>query len=283
MPDVLKDDEAGMSAEVGPANFSALEPPLDRFSDRLAALFSRIEYRRADSAEDREAIFRLRYNAYLRERAIPTNEAGRFTDIDDEARNAYIIGLYIDGELACSMRLHVGSKEHPDFPSLHVFPDILQPRLDAGRVILDSTRFVIDERLSRLHRGLPYMASRLCVLASEHFHCDEMLAAVRVEHQAFYRRAFHHQVLCAPRPYPQLAKPIGLMSLNFPGARDWLYERYPFFRSTARERHMLFERRPISLSGHDKSWHTSLAQDQSPQDRSVPILERSLVSLAGGF
>jgi N-acyl amino acid synthase FeeM len=232
-----------MSAEARHSTSSFPRGAEQNLADRLAALLTRIECRRADSAEEREAIFRLRYQAYLREGAISPDPSGRFTDADDEADNAYIFGLYLDGKLASSLRLHIGSKEHPDFPSLHVFPDVLQPLLDAGRVLIDSTRFVADEKLSRLHRGLPYATLRPCMLAAEYFHGDDLLAAVRVEHQAFYRRAFTHQVLCAARPYPQLAKPISLMSLHFPSAADWLYRRYPFFRSTVAERRNLFERR----------------------------------------
>jgi hypothetical protein len=261
----------GMRADVRHSTSSVPETAPKNFSDRLAALASRIECRRADSPEDREAIFRLRYKAYLREGAISPNDAERFTDADDEADNAYIFGLYLDGELASSLRLHVGSKEHPDFPSLHVFPDVLQPRLNAGRVILDITRFVADERLSRLHRGLPYVTVRPTLLAAEYFRADDMLAAVRVEHQAFYHRAFTHRVLCAPRPYPQLAKPISLMSLDFPSARDWLYRRYPFFRSTAREQRMTFERTPASAS-HD---------DERPSGHRSPFVGCDSLPLAG--
>ena len=76
-------------------------------------------------------------------------------------RQRLLFGLYIDGELASSVRIHVGSKEHPDFPSFHVFPEALQPQLDTGKVIIDTTRFVADEKLSRLHRGLPYATLRL--------------------------------------------------------------------------------------------------------------------------
>src|ERR1700744_5381926 len=206
-----------MSAAGGHSTVSAdaaPETPQNGLVERLTTLVSRVECRRADSPEEREAIFRLRYQAYLREGAIAPSASERFVDDDDYADNAYIFGLYVDGELASSLRLHIASKDHPDFPSLHVFPDILQPRLDAGRVILDFTRFVADERLSRLHRGLPYATLRPCMLAAEYFHADDMLAAVRIEHQAFYHRAFNHRALCPPRPYPQLTKPISLMSLD---------------------------------------------------------------------
>jgi N-acyl-L-homoserine lactone synthetase len=208
---------------------------------------ARIVFRRADSGKQREAIFRLRYQAYTREGAISPNSSGMFSDHYDETDNAYLFGLYIDDELASSLRLHIASKQHPNFPSLEVFPDLLQPKLDAGKVLVDSTRFVADEALSRLHRGLPYATLRLCMLAAEQFRADDLLAAVRVEHQAFYRRAFNHRLICEPRPYPQLAKPISLMTVHYPTAAGQLYRRYPFFRSTFLERRMLFER-PMARS-----------------------------------
>jgi N-acyl-L-homoserine lactone synthetase len=219
------------------------------YSDRLAALAARIDFRRVESEEEREAIFRLRYTAYRREDAIPANSSGRFADHDDETDNAYLMGLYIDGELAASLRLHVASrKANSDCPSLHVFPDVLQPLLDAGAVLVDTTRFVADERLSRLYRGLPLVSIRLCVVAGEYFGADHLLAAVRAEHVAFYTRSFGSKLLCKSRPYPPLLKPISLTTVHFPTAGDELYRRYPFYRSTAFERRKLFERRPHPAS-----------------------------------
>jgi hypothetical protein len=194
----------------------AFEPQLG-FSDRVAQLLDRIDCRPADSAEDREAIFRLRYEAYLREGAIAPNFLGTFWDPYDDADNAWLFGLYLDGELASSLRLHIATREHPDSPSHHVFPDLLQPELT-------------------------YATVRLAWLAAEHFEADHFLVAVRAEHQAFYRRTFNHRLICEPRPYPLLAKPISLMTVHYPSAADWVHQRYPFFRSTFFERRMLFER-----------------------------------------
>jgi hypothetical protein len=108
--------------------------------------------------------------------------------------------------LASSLRLHAASKEHPDFPSLEVFPEYLQPELDAGKVLIDSTRFVADEQFSRLHRGLPYATLRLCMVAAEYFRADYLLAAVRAEHQAFYRRAFDLRVILQTPTLPATGK-----------------------------------------------------------------------------
>jgi hypothetical protein len=216
-------------------------PPSGGFSQSVAALLERIDYRLACSGEEREAIFRLRYQAYMREAAILPTPTRKFSDRYDEMANVCLFGLYIDDELASSVRLHVVCKQHRECPSVEAFPDFLQPELDAGKIIVDSTRFVADERLSRLYRGLPYATVRLSWLAAAHFEAGHLLAAVRVEHQAFYRRVFRHQLVCEPRSYPGLTKPLSLMTAHYPTAVEYVHRRYPFFRSTYFERRMLFE------------------------------------------
>jgi hypothetical protein len=222
-------------------------PHGETFADHVTHLLARVVYRRADSGEQREAIYRLRHNAYLREDAISADSSGTFSDPYDETDNAYLFGVYIDDQLAASLRLHAASKEHPDMPSLGVFAGYLQPELDAGKVLIESTYFVADEQLSRLYRGLPYVTLRLCVLAAEHFRADYLLAAVWKEHQPFYRRALDFRVISKPRPYPRLAKPFSLMRVYCPSATEEWYRRYPFFRSSLHERRRLFELRSTAL------------------------------------
>ena len=214
------------------------------FSDRIAQLLDRIDCRLAESEEDREAIFRLRYEAYRSEDAIAPNFTQTFYDAYDDAENVWLFGLYVDGDLASSIRLHVTSEVHRDFPSRHVFPDALEPELEAGKVIIDPTRFVANRHSSRGNFGLTYATVRLAWLAAGYFGADHLLAAVRAEHQAFYRRTFNHRLLCEPRPYPMLAKPISLMTVEHSSVADQVHRRYPFFRSTLFERRMLFERYP---------------------------------------
>jgi N-acyl-L-homoserine lactone synthetase len=231
-----------VNAEVRPRHFWDHAGGRGSFFKRVAELLTRVDCRRVDTSEQREAISRLRYQAYLREGAVAANTLARLSDHYDETANAYLFALYVDGELASSLRLHVGSKRCPDFPSLEVFPGYLRPELESGKVLLDTTRFVTDEGLSRLYRDLPYVTLRLFVLAAEYFGADQCLAAVAAEHQPFYQRAFNHQEICEPRPEPQLLRPIGLMALHFPSAANELHRRYPFFRSSLFERRGLFER-----------------------------------------
>jgi hypothetical protein len=222
-------------------------PAESNFFDHIALLSNRIDYRIANSDARREAVFRLRHQAYVRDGTISPSVPGIFSDRYDELGDVYLFGLYIDGELGSSVRLHVASRESPHSPSLEVFSDFLQPELSVGKVIIDATCFVADANIARLHRGLPYATFRLCLLAARYFRADQVLAPVRVEHQAFYRRAFNYQPICAPRAYPPLAKPLGLMGLHYPSAADQLVQSYPFFRSSLFERRMLFERPAVSL------------------------------------
>ena len=256
-----------------PSSSSAIPRKERGFSDSVSRLLDKIDWRRADTAEDREAISRLRYEAYLREGAISPNATGTFSDPYDYSENAYLFGMYIDGVLASSIRVHVASRKHPDFPSLHVFPDVLQSYIDAGNVVVDTTRFVADEALSRRHRGLPYATLRLSWLASGYFKADYSLAAVRAEHQAFYRRTFHHDLLCEPRPYPQLEKPICLMAIHYPSVAEDVHRRYPFFRSTFFERRTMFER-PASPGIQPNEDNADASDPASQPGNAAPFRDR---------
>jgi hypothetical protein len=229
------------------AFFSEPIAPAPSLSERVMHLLERTDFRHADTPHEREAIFRLRYAAYLREGAIPPDPSERFADRLDEASNAWIFGVYIDGELASSIRLHAATRAHPELPALGVFADVLASDISRGKVIIDPTRFVTDRTASRRYPELRYVTTRLAVLGSEYFRANLLLATVRAEHQAFYRRVFGHRLICEPRPYPSLSKPISLMALDYQSARERLLQRQPFLRSTVFERRMLFGRPAQSL------------------------------------
>jgi hypothetical protein len=131
-----------------------------------------------------------------------------------------------------------------------VFEDLIAPEIAAGKVLVDPTRFVTDRECSRLYPELPYVTLRLPWLALEYFNADIMLATVRGEHQAFYKRLWGARSVCPPRPYPTLTKPIACMMLDYAAVRENVHYRYPFFRSTVFERRMLFER-PCATARQD--------------------------------
>lgn len=200
----------------------------------------RIEYRLAVSPQDRERIFHLRYQAYLREGAIAQKDDERFTDPVDELPNCFIFGVHADGELAGAIRLNISVPGLPPIPTASVFPDTVLPQIEAGRVLVDPTRFVADTHWSRELPELAYLTLRLPWLAMEHFNADIMLAAVRPEHYPFYRRLWGNTVVSPPRLYPGLAKPVMLSQLDYAKAAPRVEALYPFFRARADERAAIF-------------------------------------------
>ncbi len=201
-----------------------------------------VDYRRADTPEQKDEIYRLRYRAYLREGAILPSESERVTDRYDDLPNNFTFGIYIRGELHSSIRISVLTSEWRGSPSSEMFADLLHPELERGKVIIDPTRFVADPDKARRCPELPYVTVRLGYVACAHFNADIGLANVRPEHRAFYRKVFLQEPWGEPRLYPGLIKPVGLVAAKYPEIRERVFQRFPFMRSSAFERRMLFER-----------------------------------------
>lgn len=225
------------------------------FSKNVSDLIARIDYRRAETASEKEAIYRLRYDCYLREGAIRANSSGLFQDSYDEAPNVWIFGLFLDGTLVSSIRVHAATADHPVSPALEIFDDVLGPRIAQGETIVDPTRFVVNQEVSRQHPGLAYATVRMGMLTAEYSNADYALATVRTEHRAFYRRLLFMEPIGEPRPYPNLKDPINLMGVSFPEMKQRVYDRYPFMMSAEAERERLFGPKPawIRPAGSEKA------------------------------
>ncbi len=104
-----------------------------RFADRVARILERVKHRPAISQADREAAYRLRYEAYLRQNLLDQRlDAMLYDEVYDKSPNSLTTMTYIDGELASTVRVHVVSEEAAVSPALDVFPDVLVPRLRGG-------------------------------------------------------------------------------------------------------------------------------------------------------
>ena len=217
-------------------------------SDRSTDPLEHVDYRLAETSQEKDTIYHLRYRAYLREGAILPSESQRVTDRYDDLPNNYTFGIYYRGELCSSIRISVLTAEHRGSPSSEMFSDMLHPELDRGKTIIDPTRFVADPDKAKRFPELPYVTVRLGWVACAHFHADIGLANVRPEHRAFYRKVFLQQPWGEPRLYPGLIKPVGLMAADFPAIREKVYQRFPYMRSSAFERRMLFQRSAERMS-----------------------------------
>ena len=210
---------------------------------RGSALLDRVDYRLMETPEDKDLIYLLRYKAYLHAGLILPSESRRVSDRYDDAPNAWIFGIYFDGELCSSLRVHVLTSEWRMSYSTELYGDILHSRLDRGEVFVDPARLAADPEKARLFPEIPYVTLRLAYLACDHFNADTGLAMVRPDHQPFYRRVFLHEPIGEPRAFPGWhAMKTSLMASDFRTLRERVLARFPVMRSTQFERQGLFER-----------------------------------------
>lgn len=226
--------------------FIASEPAPDsqtsKFTGALLDILDRVEYSRVRMDVTDNPVYRLRYEAYRREESVPFNDAGVVVDDLDQAENGMCFGVYIDGELASSIRLHHVSARFPFGPSMKTHSDILEPLLARGETFIDPSRFTADYEASLAYPALPFLTLRLAVMASVHFFADACLALVRPQHTAFYRRVFGSELMGEARSYPGLAFPVQLFGAYVSTKLPATLRRYPFFMSTEEEREQLFAR-----------------------------------------
>src|SRR5689334_23048896 len=118
---------------------SEAEPHTPSFV-RGSGLLDRVDYRLLETPEERDSVYLMRYEAYRHSRLIPPSESQRIIDSYDDGPNAWIFGIYVDGKLCSSLRLHVLTSEWRTSFSTEFFGDILHPRLDRGEVFIDPAR-----------------------------------------------------------------------------------------------------------------------------------------------
>jgi hypothetical protein len=187
-----------------------------------------------------------------------------FHDPLDEVANAWLIGLYIDGDLASALRLHISASPSAPLPATGAFRDLIEPHLRAGRMIIDATRFVSKLEYSVEYSEIPYITLRPTFLAEEFFGADYVTAACLVEHQAFYRRMFGGVPWCLPREYPNFKRPMAFLGYDCRARREAIHERYPFYRSTESERVRLFCRSSNSTDDPSLAIGREAAREASP-------------------
>jgi hypothetical protein len=209
---------------------------------RGSGLFDRVDYRPIETREEKDQLYLMRYKAYRHGELIPPSKSERYSDRYDDAPNALTFGIYVDGELCSSVRLHVLTSERRMSYTTDLFGDVLHPRLDRGEVFIDPARFVANPEKAQRFPELPYLTLRLAYLACEYFNADTGLALVRAGHQPFYRRVFLHDTIAEPRPFPNALVKVALMASDFRALREKVLARFPIMRSSAFERRMLFER-----------------------------------------
>jgi len=221
-----------------------------RFSERVLRFLERVEHRVARTAAEREAVLRLRYDAYISNDLIEARDDHQMYDVNyDDDPNAWITTTFIDGELAGTTRVNLAIDENGNLPCLGVFRDVIAPHLEAHRVIVELTRTAARLDFSGAFPELPYVTLRPAFLAAEYFDADFAVATARAEHLGFFRRIFRFEPWCEFRDYPGVTTKIACLGSDFRAGKERVEARYPFFRSTAAQREALFGPREGATAG----------------------------------
>src|SRR5712671_2293430 len=97
----------------------------DAFNARVIRFLSQTKYKRMETPAERDAVYQLRYNCYLREGAIEPRSDRILRDEFDEAPNTLLYGIFHNDRLASSIRINILSLSCPSSPALSAFPDAL--------------------------------------------------------------------------------------------------------------------------------------------------------------
>lgn len=227
------------------------------FSDRVFRFMERVEHRVVETPAEKEAVYRLRYEAYIRNGLIePRADERLYDERYDDADDAFITTTFIDGELAATTRVNLAADENGILPAFTVYPDVIGPHLRAGRLIVESTRTAARLDFSGRFPELPYVTLRPAYLAAEHFDVAFVVATARADHVAFFRRVFCLTPWCEPRDYPNFSAKVACMGADSRAVQERIEARYPFFRSTPAERQTLFGSRPDALGARRRAMHS---------------------------
>jgi hypothetical protein len=216
----------------------------NRFSDKLLGLLDRVEYRRVETSEDMEDIARIRYKAYKAGAVMHLGaETPLLIDEVDFDSHAYVFGIYYEERLISTVRLHHVTPEHRVTSSGKVFPEETKAFLDAGMTFIDPVRLAADPEIWSEMPAIPYLTLRLATMAADYFDADRVLQMVKPAHAAFYRRVFDGDFVASPKSNQgKFIIDLMLMATRCKDVRSSLYARFPFFKSEAYERRMLFAR-----------------------------------------
>lgn len=206
----------------------------------MMQLLEHVEYRLITGGEDLEAIYRLRYQSYLQSGMSGPITSGMFEDRWDDLPNSYRFGVYFDGHLVSTLRLHYISREHPYSPSVDAYPEILAERLARGETFIDGTRFATDADSAPAPGVLPFLTLRLGMVASCYFGQTAVLTPVKVEHSAFYHRIFNAKQQTEGKVFPGVLAPIALFEIPCGENLRQTLDRFPFFKSTLTEQRLMF-------------------------------------------
>lgn len=182
-----------------------------------ATVQTRYSARLATDAKTQQEAYRLRYDSYLASGYIQPNESRLFKDVYDELPNCRTVVIYDEGVPSASVRvcaLAFGSRKRS--PASDAFPEEVRKLLNEQTAIGAGARGIETTRLVRSpaadnNQGLVFLLYRMAGFLGMTAHTHILLACVRQNHAAFYKR-LGYEAVTEPRAYPGLSCPMQLMA-----------------------------------------------------------------------
>lgn len=162
--------------------------------------------RRAESAQDMDKVYRLRYECYHRRGAIPANSTERFSDAFDQLPNHFSYLVSSTGpasetpEALGTVRISVVRPDlgWTDSPGGKVFGDHPAFQAISAESYVEASRLCF---LPQARRDVLYLLVANMVALADFYEAAWLVACPRVEHSRIYQRMFGFRPLAEPRQY----------------------------------------------------------------------------------
>ncbi len=202
-------------------------------------LTKKYDYRRAVTDSDKQEIYKLRYEVYLKEGAIKKNSLGIITDEFDNIGNFEIYGFYEHGILIGSFRIHILRTEACTSPAKSAFPKEIGSYLAQDKIIIDPSKLTLkrDDNGNR-ERLINLMIIPL--VAAQMYQADIVTATARRKHMRLYKRLFYGIEVAEPKIWSTMLLPHGLMVSEFKKNELNILELVPEFRTASETMSELF-------------------------------------------
>jgi N-acyl-L-homoserine lactone synthetase len=174
----------------------------------------------ASTPSQRNAIFKLRYEAYLEEGHIEEMKEARLPDEFDCLPGTYLYGISLDEKLIGSIRLNLISAERKASIVYETFPDYLDPIIDHGEKIVGVSRLAVRCQNKAERKDTILYTLKLADVFFKASNADLVAIVVRESHIPFYKR-YGFDLVSEPRFYHETSTPLNLMVMDLrKSARD---------------------------------------------------------------
>ena len=145
--------------------------------------------RKASGQDELEAIFRLRYESYLRKGYIPSNPDGIMLDEWDELSTTTHFVAMKSGQVIGAVRVVIDSTK--GLPMERVFPEVINQLRKRGRKVAEASTLVVAAVQSGSSRKLWVKLCRALWEEAEARRIDDLCVTVTQNHLGFYKRLLY--------------------------------------------------------------------------------------------